>query len=150
MLCCQDAPRFIFVTPKNQRVINHRLTSVPVSTPEGGPSSRGLHSMTAVGSHLYIFAGVIYGIQKSMGMFILQRTAQYESTDELKLALITPAGAPKDGPMLEDLWQLELTDSPTWRPMSPSGRKPSPRCSHTAVALDGNIIYYGGAGTSRP
>ena len=79
----------------------------------------------------------------------MQRTAHNGYTHELKLALIAHAGAPKDGPMLDDLWQLELTDSPTWRPMSPSGRKPSPRCSHTAVALDGNIIYYGGAGMSH-
>jgi hypothetical protein len=48
--------------------------------------------------------------------------------------------------MLDDLWRLELNDNPTWQPMSPSGRKPSPRCSHTAVAMGSNIVFHGGAG----
>lgn len=55
-------------------------------------------------------------------------------------------GAPKDGPMLDDLWRIELNHNPTWQAMSPGGRKPSPRCSHTAVAMGSNIVFHGGAG----
>jgi hypothetical protein len=49
--------------------------------------------------------------------------------------------------MLDDLWQLKLNDTPEWRPLKPSGHKPSRRCSHTAVAMGSNIVFHGGAGT---
>jgi Galactose oxidase, central domain len=58
------------------------------------------------------------------------------------------AGAPKQGDMLDDLWQLDLSDTPTWHALSPSGRKPGRRCSHTAVAVGSEIIFHGGAGAA--
>jgi N-acetylneuraminic acid mutarotase len=87
-----------------------QLVSLPVNTPNGAPASRGLHSLTAVGSKLYLFGG-----------------------------------APKSGPMLDDLWVLDLGGDLTWQRLSPGGRPPHARCSHAAAAAGGDIVYSGGS-----
>ena len=70
---------------------------------------RGLHSLTAVGEDLYMFAG-----------------------------------APKDGPMLGDLWALH-TGSANWRELDADGRTPHVRCSQAVAAAGSNIFIFGGS-----
>lgn len=36
-----------------------RLASLPVQTPQGAPPSRGLQSLTAIGTKLYLFGGTL-------------------------------------------------------------------------------------------
>lgn len=55
------------------------------------------------------------------------------------------AGAPKSGPMLDDLWVLDVEGDLTWQPLSPAGRSPHARCSHTAVAIGADIVFHGGS-----
>jgi hypothetical protein len=53
-------------------------------------------------------------------------------------------GAPQQGPMLADLWRLDLATM-AWQRLQPAGQQPAPRCSHAAAAVDGSIVYCGGA-----
>jgi len=86
------------------------LRRVPVSGDV--PPSRGLHTMTALGSSKL----VVYG------------------------------GAPQQGPMMGDLYELDL-GSMRWEQVTPSGTVPHARCAHVAAAVPGGryILYHGGA-----
>ena len=52
-------------------------------------------------------------------------------------------GAPKSGPMLQDLWVLDIP-SMTWSQPQLQGSLPHPRCSQAAAALGAKIYLYGG------
>ena len=70
---------------------------------------RGLHSLTAVGDKLYLFAG-----------------------------------APKEGPMLGDLWALD-TASSAWTELDAKGKTPHVRCSQAVAAVGSDIFMLGGS-----
>ena len=53
-------------------------------------------------------------------------------------------GAPKSGPMLNDLWKLDL-GAMAWRRLQPAGEAPHVRCSHGAAAVGGDILFFGGS-----
>ncbi|KAF5839410.1 hypothetical protein DUNSADRAFT_812 [Dunaliella salina] len=93
-----------------------KLHKVPVKGDV--PSSRGLHSLTAV--------------------------APGPGTLPTKLFLF--GGAPQRGPMMSDLYALDL---PTmeWSKLSPSGSQPHARCAHGAAAapLGRHLLVFGGA-----
>ena len=74
-----------------------------------GVLRRGLHSLTAVGDRLYMFAG-----------------------------------APKEGPMLGDLWALD-TGSHAWTELDAGGRTPHVRCSQAVAAAGSDIFFCGGS-----
>ena len=62
------------------------------------------------------------------------------------LKLVLPAGAPKNGPMLNDVYALDTAaDSLAWRPLNPGGQAPHVRCSHSAVAVGTDIVFHGGS-----
>ena len=70
---------------------------------------RGLHSLTAIGDKLYLFAG-----------------------------------APKEGPMLGDLWALD-TASKAWTELDAEGKTPHVRCSQAVAAVGSDIFMLGGS-----
>lgn len=53
-------------------------------------------------------------------------------------------GAPQQGPMMDDLWRLDLA-SMTWRELHPAGPKPHSRCSQVAGAVGRYVVFFGGA-----
>lgn len=59
-------------------------------------------------------------------------------------ALYLYGGAPQKGPMLDDLWKLELS-SMQWQQLQPQGQIPHARCSPAAAAVGKYIVYFGGA-----
>lgn len=60
-------------------------------------------------------------------------------------ALYLYGGAPQSGPMLGDLWRLDL-DNMQWQELQPAGPQPHVRCSAAAAAVaDGRILFFGGA-----
>jgi hypothetical protein len=59
-------------------------------------------------------------------------------------ALYLYGGAPQKGPMLDDLWKLDL-GSLQWQQLQPSGQTPHARCSPAAAAAGKYILYFGGA-----
>lgn len=73
------------------------------------PLCRGLHSLTAVGDKLYLFAG-----------------------------------APKEGPMLGDLWALDSA-SHAWAELDAEGKAPHVRCSQAVAAGGSDIFMLGGS-----
>lgn len=54
------------------------------------------------------------------------------------------AGAPKEGGMLGDIWEVDLANQ-TWKELDPDGQVPHVRCSHAAAATGKNIICFGGS-----
>lgn len=57
-------------------------------------------------------------------------------------------GAPKEGPMLGDLWSLSMPDgnsSAAWAELDPDGKAPHVRCSQAAAAVGNDIFYVGGS-----
>eukprot|EP00879_Flechtneria_rotunda_P009431 GHRR01009873.1.p1 GENE.GHRR01009873.1~~GHRR01009873.1.p1 ORF type:complete len:380 (+),score=81.08 GHRR01009873.1:187-1326(+) len=59
-------------------------------------------------------------------------------------ALYLFGGAPQKGPMLNDLWKLDL-DTMAWQQLTPAGITPHERCSTAAAAAGQYILYFGGA-----
>lgn len=59
-------------------------------------------------------------------------------------ALHLYGGAPQKGPMLDDLWKLDLS-SMQWQQLQPQGQTPHARCSPAAAAIGKCIVYFGGA-----
>ena len=53
-------------------------------------------------------------------------------------------GAPKEGGMLGDLWELNL-DKRAWRELDADGKVPHVRCSHAAAAVGDDIYFFGGS-----
>lgn len=66
------------------------------------------------------------------------------SVVKLGRALYLYGGAPQKGPMMDDLWKLEL-DSMQWQQLQPAGVTPHARCSPAAAAVGKYILYFGGA-----
>mmetsp|Transcript_14114 Transcript_14114/g.38160 ORF Transcript_14114/g.38160 Transcript_14114/m.38160 type:complete len:386 (+) Transcript_14114:86-1243(+) len=93
-----------------------RLSKVPVKGDV--PSSRGLHSLTAVAPH----------------------------PSALPTKLFLFGGAPQRGPMMSDLYALDLLTN-EWTKLSPSGAQPHARCAHGAAAapLGRHLLVFGGA-----
>ncbi|KAI8474475.1 MAG: galactose oxidase [Monoraphidium minutum] len=59
--------------------------------------------------------------------------------------LVLFGGAPQSGPMMGDLWRLDLA-SLAWRKLSPAGPAPHVRCSHLAAAAGpARLLVVGGA-----
>lgn len=59
--------------------------------------------------------------------------------------LVLFGGAPQSGPMVGDLWRLDLATL-AWRRLSPSGPHPHVRCSHVAAAAGpSRLVVVGGA-----
>lgn len=54
------------------------------------------------------------------------------------------AGAPKEGPMLGDLWGLDLSKH-AWEELDPDGKVPHVRCSQAAAAVGSDIFFVGGS-----
>ena len=54
------------------------------------------------------------------------------------------AGAPKEGPMLGDLWALD-TGSHAWTELDAEGRTPHVRCSQAVAAAGSDIFFCGGS-----
>ena len=57
-------------------------------------------------------------------------------------------GAPKEGPMLGDLWSLTLaggTGRGAWAELDPDGKAPHVRCSQAAAAVGTDIFLAGGS-----
>ncbi|MEW5304715.1 MAG: hypothetical protein WDW36_007307 [Sanguina aurantia] len=64
--------------------------------------------------------------------------------------LLLFGGAPKEGPMMDDLWSLDLA-SLRWARLSPTGARPAARCSHFAGSIDGRYMWVvGGAHYASP
>lgn len=59
-------------------------------------------------------------------------------------ALYLFGGAPQNGPMLGDLWKLDL-HSLQWQQLNPAGPSPHVRCSTAAGVHGSSIFYFGGA-----
>eukprot|EP00878_Enallax_costatus_P003843 GHUV01004059.1.p1 GENE.GHUV01004059.1~~GHUV01004059.1.p1 ORF type:complete len:362 (+),score=97.55 GHUV01004059.1:149-1234(+) len=59
-------------------------------------------------------------------------------------ALYLFGGAPQSGPMLGDLWKLDL-QSMQWQQLQPGGPSPHVRCSTAAGVVGSNVFYFGGA-----
>lgn len=59
-------------------------------------------------------------------------------------ALYLYGGAPQKGPMMDDLWKLDL-GSMQWQQLQPRGEKPHARCSPAAGVVGQYILYFGGA-----
>lgn len=59
-------------------------------------------------------------------------------------------GADEAGALLDELWELSLSGTPTWTQLSPSGTPPSARSNHTAIydPQGQRMILFGGRGTS--
>jgi len=55
-------------------------------------------------------------------------------------------GGVGDGPMLCDVWALQLSRTPTWTQLLPTGPSPAPRMGHTAVCdpLRDRVVLFGG------
>ncbi|GBF89617.1 hypothetical protein Rsub_02335 [Raphidocelis subcapitata] len=59
--------------------------------------------------------------------------------------LLLFGGAPQSGPMVGDLWRLDLA-SLSWRRLTPAGPQPHVRCSHIAAAVGpSKLLVVGGA-----
>ena len=54
------------------------------------------------------------------------------------------AGAPKEGPMLGDLWALD-TASHAWAELDAEGKAPHVRCSQAVAAVGSDIFMLGGS-----
>lgn len=60
-------------------------------------------------------------------------------------SLVLFGGAPQSGPMVGDLWRLDLATM-AWTRLSPGGPQPHVRCSHIAAAAGPNkLLVVGGA-----
>lgn len=59
-------------------------------------------------------------------------------------ALYLYGGAPQKGPMLDDLWRLDLTTM-QWTQLQPKGQTPHARCSPAAAVVGRYLVYFGGA-----
>lgn len=67
-----------------------------------------------------------------------------QSVMHVNNALYLFGGAPQSGPMLDDLWKLDL-QSMQWQRLKPGGPQPHVRCSTAAGVVGSNIVYFGGA-----
>ena len=60
--------------------------------------------------------------------------------------LLLFGGAPKSGPMLGDLWALNLaTPDMAWEELDPDGQAPHVRCSQAVAAVGDDIFFMGGS-----
>lgn len=60
-------------------------------------------------------------------------------------SLVLFGGAPKSGPMLGDLWALDLAPDLAWREIDPDGQAPHVRCSHAVAAVGDDVFFAGGS-----
>ena len=69
-------------------------------------------------------------------------TAIYDAPNQ---RMIVFGGSDANG-LLNDVWALSLTGTPTWTPLAPSGPAPSPREEHVGVydAANQRLLIYGG------
>lgn len=54
------------------------------------------------------------------------------------------AGAPKQGGMLGDLWELDLAKA-EWSEIDADGQMPHVRCSHGAAPSGQSVYFFGGS-----
>ena len=68
--------------------------------------------------------------------------------DPVRDRILLFGGQDNSGAYNNDVWELPLSGTPTWRLLTPSGVPPAGRCGHTAVydPVGDRMVVFGGAG----
>lgn len=120
----------IFDAPRNRMLVFGGVTVT-------SPWSRDLWA--------YSFASQSWSIIIASGQSPPGRSFASAVYDPAGDRLILFGGDSQQGP-LNDAWQLSLSSTPTWTPLTPSGTPPPARFAHTAIldAPRNRMVIYGG------